>query len=47
MQNNTTTNKKENKAKWIFKRIFIENWFAKLGAIFCGILLWLCIGYLF
>lgn len=49
MQNNNTTKtaKKGNKTKWVLKRIFIEHWFVKLGAVICGMMLWLCIGYLF
>lgn len=47
MQNKTKTTGSTNKTKWLLKRIFVEHWFAKLGAILCGIMLWLCMGYLF
>ncbi len=44
MENKTSKNQRIAKN---LKRIFLEHWPLKIGAVIVGILLWLLIGYLF
>lgn len=46
MEKNKQTSNGKN-FKWMLKRIFVEHFFVKLLAVVCGIMLWLCIGYIF
>ncbi len=46
MKSNQQTEKSRKVKQW-FKHVFLEHWPAKVLAVIAGVLIWLCIGYLF